>query len=133
MAVDFWRGILYAVNRGDDTVSAYRIRPNGRLVPLAVSNAGIMPYGIAIDPFGRFLYVTNIDQPNPEPFGPVSGRAIRRVPLRANRTGYLGLSHCWQRQPDTGRLTFPVGILAPCNSGCPCARVDFGGSAVKPA
>jgi len=75
MAVDFWRGILYAVNRGDDTVSAYRIRPNGRLVPLAVSNAGIMPYGIAIDPFGRFLYVTNIDQPNPEPFGPVSGRA----------------------------------------------------------
>ena len=60
------------------------------------------------------------------------GRAIWRIPLRANRTGCLGLSHCRQRQPDTGGHTFSVGILAPCNGGRPCTRVDFGGATVKP-
>jgi 6-phosphogluconolactonase len=57
---------------------------------LAVSNAGIMPYGIAIDPFGRFLYVTNIDQPNPEPFGPVSHVSAYRIGIDGTLTPVPG-------------------------------------------
>jgi 6-phosphogluconolactonase len=61
MAVDLPGRFLFTANMYDDTVSAYRIDSNGVLTHLAESSVGSMPKSLAVDPFGRFLYVTNLD------------------------------------------------------------------------
>jgi 6-phosphogluconolactonase (cycloisomerase 2 family) len=61
VAVDVPGHLVFTANMGDDTISIYRIDANGGLTHLAESSAGVMPAALAVDPFGRFLYVTNLD------------------------------------------------------------------------
>src|ERR1700738_1273292 len=61
VAVDFLGRFLYTANMYDDTVSAYRIGWNGVLTRLADTSAGSMPKSVAVDPFRRLVYVTNLD------------------------------------------------------------------------
>jgi 6-phosphogluconolactonase len=54
---------LYVVSQFDHTVSAYRIGNNGALalVPGSTSQTGSAPLSVAVDLFGRFVYVVNGD------------------------------------------------------------------------
>jgi 6-phosphogluconolactonase len=55
----------YAANTGSDGgpdiegVSMYTINPNGALTPMGLINAGSCPSSLAVDPSGKFAYVTN--------------------------------------------------------------------------
>lgn len=55
----------YAANTGSDGgpdiegVSMYTINPNGTLTPIGLINAGYCPSSLAVDPSGKFAYVTN--------------------------------------------------------------------------
>jgi 6-phosphogluconolactonase len=55
----------YAANTGSDGgpdiegVSMYTINPNGTLTPMGLINAGYCPSSLAVDPSGKFAYVTN--------------------------------------------------------------------------
>ena len=58
---------VYVANMGDhfdfetSTVSGFRIAPNGALaeVPGSPFAGGFVPFAVAVDPLGRFLYVAN--------------------------------------------------------------------------
>jgi 6-phosphogluconolactonase len=54
-------GILYASNRGDDSIAVFSIDPNdGRLKPLEwAPSGGTTPRNFAIDPTGRWLFAAN--------------------------------------------------------------------------
>jgi 6-phosphogluconolactonase len=118
LAVNVPGRILYAVNMGDDTVSAYRIRPNGELALLAVSNAGIMPYGSAVDPYGRFLYVTNIDTPGfqGDLNAPVSHVSAYRIGINGSLSPVPG-------------SPFPAGYSPLCVVADPSGRFVYVGNA----
>jgi 6-phosphogluconolactonase len=55
----------YAANTGSDGgpdiegVSMYTINPDGTLTPMGLINAGYCPSSLAVDPSGKFAYVTN--------------------------------------------------------------------------
>jgi 6-phosphogluconolactonase len=53
----------YLANAGASNVSAYKIRRSGALTAVAGSpfGAGTDPTGVAVDPTGKFAYVTNYD------------------------------------------------------------------------
>ncbi len=68
LAVDPFNRFLYATNfnttyLAPGTISVYRIEPNGslRAVPGSPFPTGSAPWQIAVDPFGRFVYVANLD------------------------------------------------------------------------
>ena len=62
MAVDPTSNFAYVVNRGDNTVSMFRIdQTTGNLLPNGTIAAGMLPFRIDFDPTGRFVYVTNED------------------------------------------------------------------------
>jgi 6-phosphogluconolactonase len=69
LVVDLHARLVFTANMGDDTISIYRIEADGSLEHLADSPAGPMPAALAIDPFGRFLYVTNLDGTKGDPQG----------------------------------------------------------------
>jgi len=52
---------LYVANRGDDTVSGFRVAYDGSLTSMSASPffTGHLPAAIAIDPYSRFAYVIN--------------------------------------------------------------------------
>ena len=52
---------VYVANEGSANISAYKIKRNGALTPVAGSPfaAGTDPLGVAIDPNGKFVYVAN--------------------------------------------------------------------------
>ncbi|SEG78205.1 6-phosphogluconolactonase, cycloisomerase 2 family [Nonomuraea solani] len=53
--------LAYASNAGNGTISAYKIGPQGRLIPQAtVPTGGDTPLGIVVTPGGRFLYVAHV-------------------------------------------------------------------------
>lgn len=54
-------GFVYVVNSGAASVSAYKIKSNGALTPVAGSPFGAKGYpdNVAIDPTGNFAYVTD--------------------------------------------------------------------------
>jgi DNA-binding beta-propeller fold protein YncE len=65
VAVDPTGRYLYTADDGDDSVSAFSIGSDGTLTPIVCSPAsncqtlaGTTPQALAIDPTGRFLYVT---------------------------------------------------------------------------
>ncbi len=70
LAVDPFNRFLYAANYGTypnpGSVAVYRIEPNGSLkaVPGSPFLAGVGAYQIAVDPFGRFIYVVNFNGEN---------------------------------------------------------------------
>lgn len=56
---------LYASNRGHDSITAYRIRPDGSLEWLdCVPGGGRTPRNFALDPTGKYLLVENQDSDN---------------------------------------------------------------------
>jgi DNA-binding beta-propeller fold protein YncE len=91
MAVDLPGRFLFTANMYDDTVSAYRIDSNGVLTHLAESNAGSMPESLAVDPFGPFLYVTNLDGRNLRDSGGSVGHvSAYRIRENGNLTSVSG-------------------------------------------
>jgi 6-phosphogluconolactonase (cycloisomerase 2 family) len=67
LAIDPFNRFLYALNSpgypNTGTVAVYRIKPNGSLstVPGSPFPTGVDSSSIAVDPFGRFIYVSNFD------------------------------------------------------------------------
>jgi 6-phosphogluconolactonase len=65
IAVDLFGRFAYVANRSSNDVSAYRIGFNGALMPVmgspfpTGSAPASSPSSVAVDPFGRFVYVTN--------------------------------------------------------------------------
>ncbi|MGA9272262.1 MAG: beta-propeller fold lactonase family protein, partial [Candidatus Cybelea sp.] len=58
-------GFAYVPNYLGNNLSAFAIKANGRLSPVAGSPAtGSTPWGVAIDPKGKFVYVTNLSSNN---------------------------------------------------------------------
>ncbi|MGC9993651.1 MAG: beta-propeller fold lactonase family protein, partial [Candidatus Cybelea sp.] len=58
-------GFAYVPNAFGNNISAYTIKANGSLSPLAGSSAtGSVPWGAVLDPKGKFLYVTNLQSDN---------------------------------------------------------------------
>lgn len=56
---------LYASNRGHDSITAYRVQPDGGLVWLDCrSSGGRTPRNFAVDPTGRWLLAGNQDSDN---------------------------------------------------------------------
>ena len=49
---------VYVVNQGDSTVQEFAVQSNGTLVSKNTYPTGKTPTAIAIDPQGKFLYVT---------------------------------------------------------------------------
>ena len=69
----------YVASNGSDSVSGYTIDPNtGALTAIADSPfpAGAGPASVAVDPSGKFAYVTNAP---PFPAAPVTFRATRSI------------------------------------------------------
>jgi 6-phosphogluconolactonase len=61
MAVDIPGRFLYTASTDDGTVSVFRIDSNGALTHLSDLKGVSVPSSLTVDPFGRFLYVTNHD------------------------------------------------------------------------
>ena len=60
VAVDPTSNFAYVVNRGDNTVSMFRIdQTTGNLLPNGTIATGVQPFRIDFDPTGKFVYVTN--------------------------------------------------------------------------
>jgi lactonase family protein with 7-bladed beta-propeller len=57
---------VYVTNNNDNTVSAYSVGSNGALAPVPGSPfaAGSGPISVAVDPTGKFVYVTNNNNDN---------------------------------------------------------------------
>jgi 6-phosphogluconolactonase (cycloisomerase 2 family) len=63
VSVTIHRNLVYVLNAGSDTVSGFRLRPQGRLSPLAgstrpLSGAGTGPAQVQFSPDGRVLVVS---------------------------------------------------------------------------
>ena len=70
---------VYVTNDGSGNVSAYAIDAStGALTKVKGSpfSAGPQPWGIAVDPTGKFAYVTNVTMCSPSATGSVSAYAI---------------------------------------------------------
>lgn len=94
-------GFLYVANVGSNTISGYSMdATTGALTPMAGSpfNAGSLPERIAVDPSGKFMYVTN-DNPNDQ-FG-----------LPGTVSGFVIDSATGALTPVQGS-PFPAGIFA---------------------
>lgn len=63
-------GFVYTTNSIDGTVSAFKYDSSGNVTALAPANAGSGTMGIAMDPAGKFLFVTNFNS------GTLSGYSI---------------------------------------------------------
>ena len=59
-------GFAYVPNAFGNNISAYAIKANGSLSPVAGSpfNTGSEPWGAALDPKGKFVFVTNLQSNN---------------------------------------------------------------------
>jgi DNA-binding beta-propeller fold protein YncE len=57
---------VYVANEVSNNISAYRIGSNGALTPIPGSPfaGGIGPHAVAVDPTGKFVYVTNKGLPH---------------------------------------------------------------------
>jgi 6-phosphogluconolactonase (cycloisomerase 2 family) len=86
LAVDPFNRFLYAANYGTypnpGSVAVYRIEPNGSLkaVPGSPFLAGVGAYQIAVDPFGRFIYVVNFSSKNLSVYQVLENGALTQVP-----------------------------------------------------
>jgi 6-phosphogluconolactonase len=86
LAVDPFNRFLYAADYGTypnpGSVAVYRIHSNGSLAPVPGSpfKAGVGAYQIAVDPFGRFIYVVNFNSRNTSVFQVQANGALTSVP-----------------------------------------------------
>jgi 6-phosphogluconolactonase (cycloisomerase 2 family) len=98
VAVDPFGRFVYVTNVGSSNVSAFRINKNGALTPVAgspfptgnVVDSGSM--SVAVDPLGRFVYVSNMDSNNISAFRIGKNGALTPIngsPFSAGRRGEL--------------------------------------------
>ena len=87
LAVDPFNRFLYATDFGaypnySGSVAVYRIQPNGSLAPVPGSPfvAGIGTAQLAVDPFGRFVYIVNYVGRNTSVFKVLENGTLRPVP-----------------------------------------------------
>lgn len=86
LAVDPFNRFLYAADYGTypnpGSVAVYRIEPNGSLkaVPGSPFLAGVGAYQIAVDPFGRFIYVVNFNSENTSVYQVLESGTLVPVP-----------------------------------------------------
>jgi 6-phosphogluconolactonase len=86
LAVDPYNRFLYAADSGTypnpGSVAVYRIKPNGSLVPVPGSPfpTGITPWQIAVDPFGRFIYVVSLGSRDTSVYHVLASGALVPVP-----------------------------------------------------
>jgi 6-phosphogluconolactonase (cycloisomerase 2 family) len=73
LAMSLRAEVLYVANPGGNSVDAFKIDSNGALTHLSDLSAVIKPSSLAVDPFGRFLYVTNHDGSPESEFGGTGG------------------------------------------------------------
>ncbi|MGA9272760.1 MAG: beta-propeller fold lactonase family protein, partial [Candidatus Cybelea sp.] len=59
-------GFAYVPNAFGNNISAYTMKANGSLSPVAGSpfSTGSEPWGAVVDPKGKFIYVTNLSSNN---------------------------------------------------------------------
>jgi len=99
-------GYAYAANSnqgGAGTVSQYTIGPNGALTPMftpTVPTQGNNSQGIAVDPLGKYVYVSNVSSNTVSQFaiGPDGALALMSTP-----TILMG-------PVDSGQLYYPEGM-----------------------
>ena len=86
LAVDPYNRFLYVADYGTypnpGSVAVYRIEPNGSLkaVPGSPFLAGVGAYQIAVDPFGRFIYVVNFNSENTSVYQVLESGTLVPVP-----------------------------------------------------
>jgi 6-phosphogluconolactonase (cycloisomerase 2 family) len=89
VAVDLLGRFVYVVNTNNadpafkGSVSAYSIGENGALTPVAGSpfpTAGTQPWAVAVDIFGRFVYVANIGSNNVSAYSIAENGSLTPVP-----------------------------------------------------
>jgi 6-phosphogluconolactonase len=98
VAVDPLGRFVYVANAFSNTVSAYRIGANGALTPVPGSpftagfTAGSEPSSVAVDPWGRFVYVANYGTYLLSAYPIGANGALRSVPGSPFPTGNLPTS-----------------------------------------
>src|SRR5437667_116675 len=126
--------LLFAVNAGDNTISSFRIRPDGLELADTASSGGTMPTSVAF--FRGLLYVLNPGVPN-NVSGFVGRRGARRgaavlcspavrvAPAEPDRSG-----RATPHRVEPGRCPAPGG---PGRCGCPRERSAHPAAAAAPA
>ena len=88
-------GFAYVPNAFGNNISAYAIKANGSLSPVAGSpfNTGSEPWGATVDPRGKFVFVTNLESDNVSAYAiNVTNGALTPVagsPFATGRTPYF--------------------------------------------
>jgi 6-phosphogluconolactonase len=115
LAVDPFNRFLYAVSSSADgissgTVAVYRMESNGslRAVPGSPFSTGGDPSSIAVDPFGRFVYVSNFNSKTLSVYSVLGNGALRPVPGPPFSTGKYSLSISVE---STGRFIYVASDL----------------------
>jgi len=89
---------LYALNSpvypNTGTVAVYRVKPNGSLStdPGSPFPTGVDSSSIAVDPFGRFIYVSNFDSKTVTVYSVLGNGTLLPVPGSPFYTGKYSLS-----------------------------------------
>lgn len=114
LAVDPFNRFLYALNSpgypNTGTVAVYRIKPNGSLssVPGSPFPTGVDSSSIAVDPFGRFIYVSNFDSKTVSVYSVPGNGTLLPVPGSPFYTGKYSLSLVAE---STGRFLYVASNL----------------------
>jgi 6-phosphogluconolactonase (cycloisomerase 2 family) len=108
LAVDPFNRFLYSAS--GSTIAAYRIEPNGSLsaVPGSPFPAGGDSASIAVDPFGRFVCITNYSSKNISVFSVLGNGVLRPVSGSPFATGKDGVSVVAE---FTGRFVYVASDL----------------------
>jgi DNA-binding beta-propeller fold protein YncE len=128
-----------------DTVEEYTYDANGHLTPANSYIVGLTPQGIAIDPTGSFLYVSNSGDGTVSAFtiNPTTGAltAIAGSPFTASGVAstvtptalaidpssqYLYVANGDARTISVFTITAGTGVLIPGNLAVPCTNATSG-------